>query len=45
MNDIPQLRKWIRGNRIGVRTARNHLVFLGFAAALYCYKRLARLTT
>ncbi|MEV8424550.1 IS5 family transposase [Streptomyces niveus] len=81
--DIPYLRKWLRGKRIGVRIARkgvesserlgrrrwviertmswltgyrrlnhryerhprNYLAFLGLAAALCCYKRLARLTT
>jgi transposase len=81
--DIPHLRKWLRGRRIGVRIARkgiesgerlgrrrwviertmswltgyrrlnhryerhprNYLAFLGLAAALCCYKRLARLTT
>lgn len=81
--DIPELRKWLRGKRIGVRIARkgiesseqlgrrrwviertmswltgyrrlnhryerhprNYLAFLGFAAALCCYKRLLRLTT
>ncbi|MFE6520069.1 IS5 family transposase, partial [Streptomyces sp. NPDC057748] len=81
--DIPELRKWLRGKRIGVRIARkgiesserlgrrrwviertmswltsyrrlnhryerhprNYLAFLGLAADLCCYKRLARLTT
>jgi transposase len=81
--DRPDLRRWLRGKRIGVRIARegiessersgrhrwviertmawltgyrrltiryerhsrNHLAFLGLAAALCCYKRLIRLTT
>lgn len=81
--DVPHLRKWLRGKRIGVRIARkgiesserlgrrrwviertmswltgyrrlnhryerdprNYLAFLGLAAAICCFKRLARLTT
>ncbi|MFC8022143.1 IS5 family transposase [[Kitasatospora] papulosa] len=81
--DVPHLRRWLWGKRIGVRIARkgvesserlgrrrwviertmswltgyrrlnhryerhprNSLAFLGLAATLWCYKRLARLTT